>query len=91
MVFMNFIIAIIGESYASVIEFRNAHDYKQRVGMIFERELFIPFSTINDQEMFPKFLIVRKKKLTEASANDSNSLLNQIKQIKTFILDQTEI
>ena len=41
--------------------------------------------------MFPKFLIVRKKKQTEASANDSNSLLNQIKQIKTFILDQTEI
>lgn len=27
MVFMNFIIAVIGESYATVVEFKMAHDY----------------------------------------------------------------
>ena len=31
MVFMNFIIAVIGESYANVVEFKIAHDYLQRV------------------------------------------------------------
>jgi hypothetical protein len=48
MVFMNFIIAVIGDSYASVIEFRDAHDYKIRIGMIFERELFLDKSVMNN-------------------------------------------
>ena len=39
MVFMNFIIAVIGESYQAVVEFKIAHDYHQRIGMIYEREL----------------------------------------------------
>ena len=38
MVFMNFIIAVIGESYTKVSENKAAHDYKQRVMMIYERE-----------------------------------------------------
>jgi hypothetical protein len=38
MIFMNFIIAVIGDSYNAVIEFKEAHDYQQRIMMIYERE-----------------------------------------------------
>ena len=34
MFFMNFIIAVIADSYQTVIEFSEAHDYKQRIEMI---------------------------------------------------------
>jgi hypothetical protein len=44
MIFMNFIIAVIADSYATVIEFSDAHDYKQRIDMIQEREMYF---TIN--------------------------------------------
>ena len=39
MIFMNFIIAVIGDSYDRVIEYKEAHDYQQRVMMIYEREI----------------------------------------------------
>ena len=39
MIFMNFIIAVIGDSYEKVIKFKEAHDYKQRIMMIYEREV----------------------------------------------------
>lgn len=39
MVFMNFIIAVIGDSFSRVSEYKNAHDYQQRMAMIYEREV----------------------------------------------------
>lgn len=40
MVFINFMIAVISDSYSTITEFSDAHDYKERVNMIFERELY---------------------------------------------------
>ena len=39
MIFMNFIIAVIGDSFNKVLEFKKAHDYKQRLMMLYEREV----------------------------------------------------
>ena len=39
MIFMNFIITMIGESYGKVKDYADAHDYKERVLMIYEREI----------------------------------------------------
>jgi len=39
MIFMNFIIAVIGESYQKVRDFKAAYDYQQRIMMIYEREV----------------------------------------------------
>ena len=39
MIFMNFIIAVIGDSYNAVIENKDSHDYQQRIVMIYEREV----------------------------------------------------
>jgi hypothetical protein len=39
MIFMNFIIAVISETYQNVSTHYVAHDYKQRAIMIYEREV----------------------------------------------------
>ena len=59
MVFMNFIIAVIGESYANVVEFKVAHDYQQRIQMIYERELHFNQQDLENEVFFPQILIVR--------------------------------
>lgn len=39
MIFMNFIIAVIGDSFNKVLEYKTAHDYQQRLMMLYEREV----------------------------------------------------
>ena len=63
MIFMNFIIAVISDSYTSVTEFSEAHDFRQRVEMIYEREIHFSEKELNDERLFPNILIVRKKKI----------------------------
>lgn len=84
---MNFIIAVIGDSYATVIKFSDAHDYKQRIGMIKEREMYFTSSQLSDLDYFPKILIVRKKKNT---LTDRNNIQNQIKTIKDFVRETSQ-
>ena len=43
MVFMNFIIAVIGDSYNNVSEFRLAHNYQQKAVMIYEFEMHFSY------------------------------------------------
>jgi hypothetical protein len=62
MVFMNFIIAVISDSYSEVTRYKVAYDYKERVSMIHEREIFFGESDLADQRLFPEILVVRKKK-----------------------------
>ena len=62
MVFINFMIAVISDSYSTITEFSDAHDYKQRINMIFERELYFTKNQAHDKKLFPKILIVRKQK-----------------------------
>lgn len=38
MIMMNFIIAVIGNSYSKIIEYAEAHDFREKVELIFERE-----------------------------------------------------
>ena len=38
MIFMNFIIAVIGDTFNRVSEYRIAHNYQEKADMIFELE-----------------------------------------------------
>ncbi len=59
-VFMNFIIAVISESYNRVMENVEAEVYKVRAHMILEREAFIPDKTAHlNKEYFPSFILLR--------------------------------
>lgn len=62
MIFMNFIIAVIGDSYNGVTEHQEAYDYKQKVDMIYEKELHFNDEDLQNENYFPNILIVRKRK-----------------------------
>lgn len=82
MIFMNFIIAVIGDSYNKVIEFKEAHDYKQRVMMIYEREVQFSEKDFDNPAYFPQVLIVRKRK--ENKSNKMN-FQNWAANIKNYV------
>ena len=87
MVFMNFIIAVIGDSFNRVSEYKNAHDYQQRMAMVYEREaLFSPRQFEEDKKCFPPILIIRQKKEAEKLKNNWQSY---IMILKNFIKVQS--
>ena len=59
-IFMNFIIAVISESYEKVMQKSVAQGYKVKAEMIAERELFFTEEQTKDPLNFPKYLILRK-------------------------------
>ena len=86
MIFMNFIIAVIGESNSKVIEKKEAYDYFQRAGMIYEREVHFSEKVFENSVWFPKFLIIRKKKETNTHKNTTMGMIASVKiQLKTQI------
>lgn len=59
-VFMNFIIAVISESYNRVMENVQAEVYRVRAHMILEREAFISDKdAFYRKEYFPRFIVLR--------------------------------
>lgn len=72
MIFMNFIIAVISDSYNTVIENKDSHDYLQRIVMIYEREVHFNQKQLEDKKYFPEILIVRKKKDNNTAINHNN-------------------
>jgi hypothetical protein len=81
MIFMNFIIALIGDSFSCVMEFREAHDYKQRIMMIYEREASFTKKDYDNKEYFPNVLIVRTRKENKQDKGNFKKKLTKIKDI----------
>jgi septal ring factor EnvC (AmiA/AmiB activator) len=87
MIFMNFIIAVIGESFSKVLEYKIAHDYLQRAIMIYELEAHFNTNSLENPIYFPQILIVRTKKQNNQVKNNWQSC---IKILKTFIKQQNQ-
>mmetsp|Transcript_26610 Transcript_26610/g.40601 ORF Transcript_26610/g.40601 Transcript_26610/m.40601 type:complete len:194 (+) Transcript_26610:541-1122(+) len=83
MIFMNFIIAVISESYSKVIQNKEAFDYQQRAAMIYEREVHFRQRHFDDEFYFPTILIVRKMK--QNNFNGKNGKQSYIGMVKTYI------
>ncbi|CDW71536.1 serine threonine protein kinase [Stylonychia lemnae] len=66
-VFMNFIIAVISESYERVMQKLVAESYKVKANMIVEKEQLISTNDLTDINLFPNFIVVRRP-----LSNDSN-------------------
>lgn len=75
MVFMNFIIAVISDSYATVTSHAVAYDYKQRCEMIYEREIHFKEGDFLNQQYFPNILVVRRKKMQDHEGEITNACL----------------
>lgn len=82
---MNFIIAVICNTYATVQKYAVAHDYKQRVDMIYELEVLFKESDFINQTYFPNIIIVRKKKENNTDQIESNQGL--VKFIRAILKD----
>lgn len=84
MVFMNFIIAVIGDSYSNVVEFKIAHDYHQRIQMIYERELHFNTKDFENNIYFPNILVIRQQKesaMTNKSSSEKVVKLDTVLQV----------
>jgi hypothetical protein len=53
-IFMNFIIAVVNESYENCMTRLVAQSYKVKVDMIVERESVMTEAELNDKEWFPE-------------------------------------
>ena len=80
MIFMNFIIAVISQSYHKVRMSKEAFDYKLRASMIYEREVHFAKHTFENERNFPKIILIRKVKENEKNYKASwESYLDHIK------------
>ena len=59
-IFMNFIIAVVNESYESCMTKATAHSYKVKVEMIVERESLMSEVELESEVWFPRFIVIRK-------------------------------
>ena len=59
-VLMNFIIAVVGDSYNNCMAQREAQTQKVKVDMISERESLMSKVDLTNPEYFPQFILVRK-------------------------------
>jgi hypothetical protein len=59
-IFMNFIIAVISESYEKVMQKLIAQSYKVKVDMIVDRELHLTKNDLDNPDYFPNYLILRR-------------------------------
>ncbi|CDW91093.1 wd-40 repeat protein [Stylonychia lemnae] len=82
-VFMNFIIAVISESYERVMQKLVAESYKVKANMIVEREQLFTSSELLNKEMFPNYIVIRGQ--INNNNNESGEWQGFIKDLKYTI------
>ncbi|CDW81541.1 wd-40 repeat protein [Stylonychia lemnae] len=79
-VFMNFIIAVISESYERVMQKLVAESYRVKANMIVEREQLFKDSDLTCKDYFPNYIVVRRPLNTES--NEGGEWQGFIKDLK---------
>lgn len=80
-VFMNFIIAVVSESYESCMQKKYQLIYRAKLEMIQECEDLMPDSFFNYKKLFPRFLIIRRKEGFREGEDNSDEWCGIVKQI----------
>ena len=82
-VFMNFIIAVVSESYENCMEKKIQLIYTAKLDMIEECEAFMPdwFFKIYQEDWFPKFIIIRREQGKNSGGEDPNEWMGFVRQI----------
>ena len=75
---MNFIIAVVGESYENCITKIVAQTFKAKLDLIVERETIMKAHELMKEDFFPKFIVMRKHV-------DSEGLLEAAPQWHGFV------
>lgn len=82
-IFMNFIIAVISESYEKVMQKLVAQLYKVKCELIVEREANMNEQDLNNPKYFPKYLILRRP--IESGETEGQEWQGFIKDLKQNI------
>jgi hypothetical protein len=72
-VFMNFIIAVISQSYENCMQKSTAQSYKVKLNMIRERESMMSENDFKNKEWFPNYIILCKPISESSNANNGNT------------------
>eukprot|EP00347_Sterkiella_histriomuscorum_P016393 403353358 len=81
--FMNFIIAVISESYEKVMQKLVAESYRVKVQMIVERELQFSDEELKSTKLFPKYMLLRRP--VSSDSNEQGEWQGFVKDIKQSI------
>eukprot|EP00347_Sterkiella_histriomuscorum_P017645 403348548 len=81
--FMNFIIAVISESYEKVMQKLVAESYRVKVQMIVERELQFTDEELKSTKLFPKYMLLRRP--VSSDSNEQGEWQGFVKDIKQSI------
>ncbi|CDW73225.1 UNKNOWN [Stylonychia lemnae] len=87
-VFMNFIIAVISESYERVMQKLVAESYRVKANLIFEREQLFSEEELKSTKYFPNYIVVRRPLNTEIKeAGEWQGFIKDLKQtIRTTVV-----
>ena len=71
-IFMNFIIAVVSQSYENCMQKSTAQSYKVKLNMIRERESIMSEKNFKNKEWFPNYIILCKPIFEGSNANGDN-------------------
>lgn len=69
---MNFLIAVVGNSFSDCMAKREAQTLKVKVDMIYEHEQIMSKKELADKDYFPQYILVRRP--VEAQNEDTTHL-----------------
>jgi hypothetical protein len=80
-VFMNFIIAVVSESYESCMEKKVRLIYRAKLEMITECEDLMPERLFKKENWFPRFIIITREQGSGAGGDNSDEWYGFVKQM----------
>jgi hypothetical protein len=88
-VFMNFIIAVVSESYESCMEKKIQLIYRAKLEMISECEDLMPEWLFTKKNWFPRFIIIRREQGSSSGIENSDEWYGFVKQMKRHLEHET--
>jgi hypothetical protein len=86
---MNFIIAVVSESYESCMERKTQHIYRAKLEMIKECEDFLPEWVFAKRNWFPRFIIIRREQGSSEGGDNSEEWFGFVKQMQKHLEHET--
>ena len=87
---MNFIIAVVSESYESCMEKKVQLIYKAKLEMITECEDLMPeWLFTNKKNWFPRFIIIRREQGSGGGGDNSDEWYGFVKQMQKHLQHET--
>jgi hypothetical protein len=82
---MNFIIAVVSESYESCMERKLQLIYKAKLEMITECEDLMPDWFFNNRNRFPRFIIIRREQGSREEGDNTDEWFGFVKQMQKHL------